>query len=60
MPLIPKTLRAEDMNSYWQRAPRFDKRFEWGDDYAGDAWRNPATGELRWVAVGRNPNESNA
>jgi hypothetical protein len=37
----------------WKRAPEHDKRIERGDDFAGDAYRNAETGELRWVAVGR-------
>jgi hypothetical protein len=36
----------------WQRATCFDKRFAHGDDFAGDAWRNAITGEIRYVAVG--------
>jgi hypothetical protein len=36
----------------WQRKPELDKRFKHGDDYAGDAWQNIETGEIRYVAVG--------
>jgi hypothetical protein len=36
----------------WERVPQRDRRFAWGDDYAGDAWRNTETGETRYVAVG--------
>ncbi len=39
------------------RVPQFDKRVMWGDDFAGDAWKEVATGRIFWVAVGRNPNE---
>jgi hypothetical protein len=37
------------------RAPQHDKRFARGDDYAGDAWRNAETGEIKMVAVGHSP-----
>lgn len=40
----------------WERFPELDKRIAWGDDYAGDAWRNVITGEIRWCVVGHNPN----
>jgi hypothetical protein len=36
----------------WQRAPEHDKRFAWGDDWAGDAWQHSVTGEIRWTVVG--------
>jgi hypothetical protein len=39
----------------WTRAPEHDKRFAWGDDWAGDAWRNDRTGELHWTVVGYDP-----
>jgi hypothetical protein len=40
----------------YERAPEHDKRFAWGDDYAGDAWRDKQTGAIRWTAVGVNIN----
>ena len=42
----------------YERAPQFDKRFMWGDDFAGDAWRDRETGQIFWCVVGRDPNES--
>ncbi len=39
------------------RTPMQDKRFARGDDYAGDAWRNVETGEIKIVAVGHSPAE---
>lgn len=40
------------MKDIWKRAPEHDRRIRRGDDFAGDAWRNTETGEIRWVAVG--------
>ena len=42
----------------WVREPSEDKRIAQGDDFAGDAWRDPKTGELRWCAVGYDLNEN--
>lgn len=36
----------------WERAPRYDRRFAWGDDFAGDAWRDRLTGVVRYVSIG--------
>jgi hypothetical protein len=38
----------------WQRKPGLDKRIARGDDFAGDAWINMGTGEVRYVAVGQS------
>ena len=38
----------------WLRAPNHDKRFATGDDFAGDAWQNTRTGEIRYTVVGYN------
>ena len=40
----------------WERVPEQDRRIGRGDDHAGDAWRSRATGLVRWVAVGHDPN----
>lgn len=42
----------------WMRAPDLDTRVARGDDYAGDAWRNSRSGEIKRVAVGRRPGET--
>jgi hypothetical protein len=39
----------------WARHPKEDKRISRGDDFAGDAWRNLKTGEVRHVAIGKIP-----
>lgn len=41
----------------YERAPEHDKRIRRGDDFAGDAWRDIKTGEIRWVAVGYTPEQ---
>lgn len=41
--------------SRWSRRPEFDKRFAWGDDFAGDAWLDTDTGRIVYVAVGHRP-----
>jgi|GEM_PF-7108006 len=41
------------------RAPEEDRRFARGDDFAGNAWRDTITGEIRHVAVGHDPNPAN-
>lgn len=46
-------VRADGKTVAWMRDPRKDKRFAWGDDYAGDAWVNVNTGEVHYVAVGQ-------
>lgn len=38
------------------REPDNDRRIGRGDDFAGDAWRDRQTGEIKYVAVGHNPN----
>ena len=38
------------------RHPEGDRRIARGDDFAGDCWQNTETNELRYVAVGRDPN----
>lgn len=39
------------------RAPEHDRRVRRGDDFAGDAWRDRDTGEIKYVAVGVEPQE---
>jgi hypothetical protein len=39
----------------WQRYPARDKRFAWGDDWAGDAWMHYPSKTLHWCAVGCGP-----
>lgn len=38
------------------REPDSDKRIGRGDGFSGDAWRDRQTNEIRYVAVGHNPN----
>jgi hypothetical protein len=38
------------------REPDHDRRIRRGDDFAGDAWRDRATGDIHYVAVGVDPN----
>ena len=40
----------------YTREPDNDKRIGRGDDFAGDAWRDRESGEIKYVAVGQNPN----
>lgn len=40
----------------YARSPQHDKRIGNGDDFAGDAWWDRKRNELKYVAVGRNPN----
>lgn len=40
------------------RDPVHDRRFARGDDFAGDAWRDTATGRLRMCFVGYDPNQT--
>ncbi len=35
----------------YRRTPAFDRRLEWGDDFAGDAWTEPG-GVVFWTPVG--------
>jgi hypothetical protein len=63
-PLAPRAAAASASESSiehslakWARAPGLDRRIRRGDDFAGDAWRNAQTGELRYVAVGHRPEE---
>ena len=46
----------EHQNYRYVRDPAHDPRIRRGDDFAGDAWRNRETDEIRYVAVGPNPN----
>ena len=39
----------------WKRMPEFDRRIAHGDDWAGDAWLNDKTGNIKLVAVGHEP-----
>jgi hypothetical protein len=41
----------------WKREPKLDKRIARGDDFAGDAWINQQTGQVRYVAVGHKLSE---
>ena len=51
---------AQTNNRVFHRVPPFvresqhDRRIRWGDDYAGDAWRD-SVGTLFWVVVGHVP-----
>lgn len=47
---------ARTLPDRFERAPEHDRRNGRGDDFAGDAWRDRETGELRHTAVGHNPN----
>jgi hypothetical protein len=48
-------IAAKIRHSPWHREPSSDRRIRRGDDYAGDAWRNVHSGELRHVGVGQRP-----
>lgn len=48
---------AECVTLRYVRLPERDRRFKYGDDYAGDAWIDRRTGEIRWTAVGVDLNE---
>ncbi|MGE0373455.1 MAG: hypothetical protein AB7Q01_16465 [Gammaproteobacteria bacterium] len=37
------------------RAPLHDRRIANGDDFAGDAWRDPHTGAITYTAIGHGP-----
>jgi hypothetical protein len=43
------------MNARFIRVPEHDRRIRRGDDFAGDAWLDLATGEVIYVAVGYCP-----
>jgi hypothetical protein len=40
------------------RVPAFDRRIARGDDFAGDAWLDKASGQVVYSAVGRDRNVS--
>lgn len=42
-------------NTRFARIPEHDRRIRRGDDFAGDAWRDRDTGEIKYVAVGVEP-----
>ena len=48
--------RIDRPHERYVREPAHDRRIRRGDDFAGDAWRDSATKEIRYVAVGHNPN----
>ena len=50
---IPHFLRSEQER--FIREPDHDRRIGRGDDFAGDAWRDLRTGEIKYVAVGHRP-----
>ena len=56
-PLSPaeRALAVKIRHSPWHREPSSDRRIRRGDDFAGDAWRNGQTNELRFTAVGYRP-----
>jgi hypothetical protein len=43
------------MKEIWKRVPEHDRRFARGDDFAGDAWQNMQSDEIKYVAVGHAP-----
>jgi hypothetical protein len=56
-PALPQTedemeMPEDEMEMLWIRTPEHDRRFAWGDDYAGDGWQHRHTGEIRWTVVG--------
>ena len=53
-----QTLRdlIEHQNVRYDRDPAHDRRIRRGDDFAGDAWRDRETDDIRYVAVGHDPN----
>lgn len=57
--LFPSVLNTHferrPVDQTWQRTPQHDKRIANGDDYAGDAWHNSQTGEIKMVAVNHGP-----
>jgi hypothetical protein len=46
----------DDGHVWFTRLPEHDRRVANGDDFAGDAWRNEATGEIVYSIVGGDMN----
>lgn len=43
------------LETRWERYRSEDRRIGYGDDFAGNAWRNIDTGEITYTAVGKGP-----
>lgn len=52
---LAKAARAAPAQPQWQRIPERDKRIGRGDDFAGDAWIDPASGCVQYTVVGQQP-----